>query len=365
MTEVKSLRQNFVIGIDLDNTIVCYDELFHLAACEEGLIEPSLPKNKEKIRDAIRLLPDGENRWTRLQAIVYGPRMHAARLFEGVDIFLRHCAELRVQAMIVSHKTQFATLDGQRVDLRRSALKWLETKGFFSDFGLSPGDVFFESTRAEKIERIRTLRCTHFIDDLAEVFAEEDFPHETKKMFFAPHGVAFTGSGAQPFASWLELDRHFFPATDDSDLQQDIREVLLRDLKKTARAFQKLKGGRNSRVFRVDCEDGSAVAVKAYFQSAQDHRDRMGNEFRALQFLKSEGLREVPAPLAADEARHIAAYEFVPGQLLRAEEIGEAEIGQAVEFLRKLKLLADSGKGQEFSDRVGSVFFHRGNSKKY
>jgi hypothetical protein len=212
---VKSLRHNFVIGIDLDNTIVCYDELFHLAACEERLIEPSMPKSKEKIRDAIRLLPDGENRWTRLQAIVYGPRIAAAKLFDGIDIFLRHCAKSQIPVKIVSHKTQFATLDGRQVDLRLSAMKWLEAKGFFSDFGLSTGDVFFESTRAEKIVRICSSRCTHFIDDLAEVFAESAFPQETGKLLFAPHGAAFTDSGAQLFKSWREIDRFFF---DDSGL---------------------------------------------------------------------------------------------------------------------------------------------------
>ena len=155
MSEVKSPRHPLVIGIDLDNTLVCYDELFHLAACEEGLIHPSLPRNKEKIRHAIRLLPDGESRWTRLQAIVYGPRIHAATLFEGAEDFLRHCALSRVPTRIVSHKTRFATLDGKRVDLRQSSLQWLEAKGFFSDFGFSRSDVFFESTRAEKIRRIR------------------------------------------------------------------------------------------------------------------------------------------------------------------------------------------------------------------
>jgi len=134
----------------------------------------------------------------------------------------------------------------------------------------------------------------------------------------------------------------------DSDLQRNIREVLLRDLKKTARAFQKLKGGRNSRVFRVDCDDGSVVAAKAYFQSAQDQRDRMGCEVRALRFLRSEGRREVPMPLAVAEAQHIAVYEFVAGEPLRAGEIGEAEMDQAVAFLQALKTIADSGRAGDF-----------------
>ena len=39
--------------------------------------------------------------------------------------------------------------------------------------GLTEGDVFFNSTREEKIERIANLRCTDFIDDLEETFLKK------------------------------------------------------------------------------------------------------------------------------------------------------------------------------------------------
>jgi len=199
-----------VIGIDLDNTLVCYDELFHLAACQEQLIEPSLPRCKETIRDRIRLLPDGEKKWIRLQAIVYGTRMSGATLFDAADDFLKHCSRWRVPVKIVSHKTAFAMLDGRRLDLRQPAREWLQEQNSSLNLGLSPGDVFFESTRAEKIERIRSLGCSHFIDDLWEVFAESLFPKTTRKLLFAPHGTASREPGAQVFTHWQELDRFFF-----------------------------------------------------------------------------------------------------------------------------------------------------------
>jgi hypothetical protein len=201
-----------VIGVDLDNTLACYDELFHFAAHQEGLIEPSLPRNKEKIRDTIRLLPQGESQWTRLQAIVYGPRMSSATAFDGSEDFLRHCAESGARALIVSHKTQFASLDGQQVDLRKAALSWMKAKKFFdpNGCGLSPDDVFFESTRAEKIERIRSLGCTHFIDDLAEVFAERSFPRDVGQLLFAPHGANPPRQDIEVFRTWRELDEFFF-----------------------------------------------------------------------------------------------------------------------------------------------------------
>ena len=205
---------HLVIGIDLDNTLACYDALFHRVACEEGLISSSLPKSKEQVRDAIRRLPDGETRWTRLQAMVYGPRIDGAVLFEGIGAFLRHCTDAGARVRIVSHKTHHAALDGTSVDLRESALGWMTAQGFFdpSCFALSRDEVFFESTRAEKIGRIRSLRCTHFIDDLIEVFAEAAFPADTEKFLFAPHGAPVPPPDICVFGSWREIETFLFDA---------------------------------------------------------------------------------------------------------------------------------------------------------
>lgn len=203
-----------LIGIDLDNTLVCYDELFHSVALDEELIETSTPKSKERIRDLIRLLPDGERKWTRLQAIVYGPRMSGAAAFPGANDFLRHCAAHRIKAVVVSHKTHFAMLDGAPVDLRESARAWMKANRFFDSSAsrLLPDDVFFEATRLEKISRIVALRCTHFIDDLAEVFAEKSFPRGVAKLLFAPHGTSAPDKDVRVVGSWRELDRFFFDA---------------------------------------------------------------------------------------------------------------------------------------------------------
>jgi len=200
-----------VIGVDLDNTLICYDELFFRAAADEGLIDESSPRSKERIREIIRGLPNGESRWTRLQAIVYGPRITGATLFEDVGTFFGHCSAARIQTRIVSHKTPFAMLDGTRVDLRTSALAWMKANGFFDRFALSPADVFFEATRAEKIARIQALGCTHFIDDLAEVFCETAFPGNVVKLLFAPHGTDFSLPSVHACKSWQEIDGFFFP----------------------------------------------------------------------------------------------------------------------------------------------------------
>jgi hypothetical protein len=138
--------------------------------------------------------------------------MSGATTFAGAADFVRRCSAQKMKAVVVSHKTQFAMLDGTPVDLRESARAWMTSQRFFdlTDCGLSPEDVFFESTRVEKIERIRALGCTHFIDDLAEVFAERSFPSGVAKLLFAPHGTNAAGADIQCFRSWRELDDFFF-----------------------------------------------------------------------------------------------------------------------------------------------------------
>ena len=43
-----------VLGLDFDNTIIRYDELFHKIACEKDLIPSDLPTEKNAVRDYLR-----------------------------------------------------------------------------------------------------------------------------------------------------------------------------------------------------------------------------------------------------------------------------------------------------------------------
>jgi hypothetical protein len=175
------------IGIDFDNTLINYDRVFLVAARERGLVPETFIGSKREVRDTIRLLPDGELAWQRLQGHVYGAGIGGAVLFDGAGDFLRRSRALGLAVFIVSHKTRYGHLDPTRVDLRQAALGWMEGQGFFAadSFGLDPICVFFEETRAAKLARIAALECTHFIDDLEEVFADPDFPSGVERILFA------------------------------------------------------------------------------------------------------------------------------------------------------------------------------------
>jgi hypothetical protein len=202
---------NLVIGIDFDNTLICYDEIFHSVAVREGWISPAVPSQKKAIRDAIQNSREGDSRWQQLQTLAYGIAIDQARLYEGVPLFFQACRKRGLSVFIVSHKTETAWLHQQPVQLRQQALQWMQSRGFFAPegFGLKPEQVYFESSRSEKISRIRALRCTHFIDDLAEVFAEPSFPPSVAKILFAPTTNTAGVTDVRAFDSWVTITDWF------------------------------------------------------------------------------------------------------------------------------------------------------------
>ncbi len=178
------------IGIDFDNTIGRYDELFRSLAGKNGAFG-----SKQEIRDHLRSQPNGEESWRDLQAEVYGPRMGEAEVYPGVGDFLRQCRAREIPVFVVSHKTRFAANDKAQVDLRDAALAWMEANGFFESegFGLLRENTFFEDTRAATVSRIAALEFSHFIDDLEEVFTEAHFPGDVAAVLLSEKPRAADG----------------------------------------------------------------------------------------------------------------------------------------------------------------------------
>jgi hypothetical protein len=199
------------IGIDFDNTIITYDAVFGVVARQRGLIgEGFCGRSKQAIRDHIRLLPDGEIAWQQLQGQVYGKGIAEATMFPGFGGFLRRCRALELPVVIVSHKTEYGHYDPDRVNLRRAALDWMTAQGFFHDFALSPRNIYFESTRAEKLHRIAELSCTHFIDGLEEVLTDPVFPRDVTRILFASGASAPAAAPYVVCRSWRDIEERIF-----------------------------------------------------------------------------------------------------------------------------------------------------------
>jgi hypothetical protein len=198
-----------IIGVDFDNTLVCYDPLFHQLATHNQWIDPATPVSKAAVRNAMRAA-NHEAQWVHLQGEVYGRSIAQASPFPHALAFFRACHHANIQLYIISHKTRHPA-GGQSYDLHAAARRWLIEQGFCDPArgGLDESRVYFEATARAKLARIGQLRCDHFIDDLPEFLADPAFPVTTRKWLFDPSGNAsasFQGGGV--LASWSQaLDR--------------------------------------------------------------------------------------------------------------------------------------------------------------
>lgn len=172
------------LGLDFDNTLVCYDGVFHRVAVAERLVPPDLPPTKSHVRDYLRHHDRGDD-WTRLQGTVYGPRMVEATPYPGVVEFLRWCSRQDWDVAIISHRSRHPYL-GPPHDLHAAAHQWLTDNGLLDHTGLHPEHVWFEETKAAKLNRIAAAEREAFVDDLPEFLREPDFPDGVGRVLFDP-----------------------------------------------------------------------------------------------------------------------------------------------------------------------------------
>jgi hypothetical protein len=174
------------IGIDFDNTIACYDGVFHAAALERGLIPSDLARDKNSVRDHL----NGSGRkddFTELQGYVYGARMDLVSPFPGFAEFIGTARGAGHQLFIVSHKTRHPIL-GPKHDMHAAARGFLQARGLIGKGSaqIDPANVYFELTKEEKVARAAGLAVEMFIDDLPEILAMAGFPQSMRKILFDP-----------------------------------------------------------------------------------------------------------------------------------------------------------------------------------
>lgn len=204
-----------MIAVDFDNTIANYDDVLYRLALERHLIDGSVRNTKSAVRTSVRSLRDGEIQWQQLQAAAYGPEIGHAKLIDGVPKFFQNCAQKGFQVYIVSHKTEYAAQDKNQTNLRSAAMGWLIDHHFFgpNGLGLNKEDVFFEDTRLGKLNRVKSLGCTHFIDDLEETFLETGVRLDLKKILYAPLNTEHNLPGVKKAKTWREITEYIFHAT--------------------------------------------------------------------------------------------------------------------------------------------------------
>ncbi len=344
------LKNQIILGIDFDNTIINYDQLMYDLALEKSFIPKETPKNKKAVRNTIRILPDGDIKWQQIQAQAYGPAISKATLTPGIKELLAACHQQKITYYIISHKTKYSNLLQGGANLQESALSWLNQQQFFNNphFTLTLNQVYFEPTKERKIERIKTLQCTHFIDDLEETFQESTFPQDTKKILFNPHFKNKESTNTQPttnqtnliIAPSFEIITQIITKDEQTNIKREELKFLSQQLlNEEIKDIQKLDGGKNNQVYLLTTSNNQKYILKSYYTHPNDKRNRLQTEYTSLEFLWNNNIKSIPKPIAKDEKNNIAIYQFIAGTKITPKDITEQDINAAINFLTNINNL--------------------------
>ena len=117
----------------------------------------------------VKLYKGKEDIFTKMQAEVYGKSIEKAIISDKLVRLLTDLKALNHDIYIISHKTIYP-YKGPKYNLREAALKWLAKQPIYgSEKPINRQKVYFESTKEQKVERIKSLGIRVYIDDLVEI----------------------------------------------------------------------------------------------------------------------------------------------------------------------------------------------------
>jgi hypothetical protein len=317
------------IGIDLDNTIISYDQAFAVAAERQGLVAPDNDLNKDKVRSLVRALPDGERSWQQLQGHVYGKGIGLATLFRGVERFLWRCHNRSIDVEIVSHKTRFGHHDLEQISLRDAADRFLAERGVVGVDSAPISSVSYFDSRDDKITYISEGKFDWFIDDLPEVVCDHRLNTSPMVLFGANSSSEKLNDQSFTAISWDEVEQKVLGAWKESEAFA-LATKLLTPL--SIESVTRLPGRGNSQIYQVVLPDGQRLAMKLYPQKGA--HNRLLAEYGATTLFKQLDLKSVQRPFTMDSQLGVGIYEWIDGEQMT--QFGSKEILASLELIRAI-----------------------------
>jgi hypothetical protein len=155
--------------------------------------------------------------------------------------------------------------------------------------------------------------------------------------------------------------------TSSGEFVDQLRPILKGELGYDLESVEPIVGGGNNRLY---CLLGSSsrgdlperLVAKHYFSHPGDGRNRLDSEFRGLNFLWEQGVREIPQPYLRIESEkkgspgltQIGIYEFVEGGRVTdhpsCNRVSDRVVGKTIDLLVRLRQLS-----LNFQDSIDSV----------
>ena len=322
------------IGVDFDNTIACYDLVFLKVAQSMGYLQEHSTLNKSQVKNTISKLDGGDLLWQKIQGQVYGKYMHQATVYAGFIEFL--CiAKLRGdEVYIVSHKSEYGHFDESKTNLRQVSKLWINknvSRAACEYQCIDINQIYFESTRGEKLNRIDQLECDIFIDDLQEVFDDVNFPSKTEKILFSDLTSMNVSKNVKHLNTWRKIIKYIYVGLRADEIKS-ITQVYFPSLIVEKVVLKKGRG--NSQIYQLWGADEKKYALKIYPDAQLDNRPRLATEIYVSNTLANAGF-PVPKAVESSFGLNWGVYEWIDGEVITGSQ--EDFIEQSFFFIKKLQ----------------------------
>jgi len=323
-----------IIGIDFDNTIINYEQLFASQAIKNAwLSDDSL--SKKEVKQALIDKFGDDLKWQILQAEIYGETIAKAKPYAGVIKFIQAAISSGTIVYIVSHKTEFSNFDG-KTNLIKPAIQWLNDHNIIGDSGLIPAShVSYHATRTDKINKINELNCDIFIDDLSEVLLNPQFPVQTTPIHFLPELYPqLMDHKLITVDKWSAIQKFYLLAKqydllwliELSQLKQSLVVSISADCSGGNNFLQLVQFNNKEKCFLKRC-----IAEKLSY---------LKNECMALELLNKYKVKGVALILSFSEKRAELVQSYLPGK--HVKNISNDHINKVIDFILSLDKLEQS-----------------------
>lgn len=118
-----------------------------------------------------------------------------------------------------------------------------------------------------------------------------------------------------------------------------IESHIAAQLAQPIRSLDEVSGGRNSKVLRTVCSDGSTYATKIYPPVTPGGRDRQATESTALAFLAANAVDNIPGIVRTDREFRCTILSWIEGSPIHS--VAPNDVETAVQFISTLHRLSD------------------------
>ena len=136
----------------------------------------------------------------------------------------------------------------------------------------------------------------------------------------------------------------------------DICAMATELLGKTVISAERIGGQGNNRVYALQCGNAEKYLAKFYFQHPADKRDRLAVEFLSLSFLSSQGIENIPRPIAICPEKSCGIYEFIEGRKIAPSDISQKDIECAIDFISRLRNLNKTARDKNIAPASDACF---------